>query len=105
MATGPGRHLCVAGAGGRRRRRGSAGASSSRSDCWPGPFGFPFTEVMSRTDARPQPRPQVPDRTEPADLHVAVCLGSPLVVRIRGEIDIRSALVLRDERLRVIRAR
>jgi anti-anti-sigma factor len=58
---------------------------------------------MLRTDAGPQPRPRAPDRTETADLHVAVCPGSPLVVEIRGEIDIRSAPVLRDELLRVIR--
>jgi anti-sigma B factor antagonist len=56
---------------------------------------------MPRTDARPQPR--VPDRTETADLRVAVCPGSPLVVEIRGEIDIQSAPGLRDELLRVIR--
>ena len=56
---------------------------------------------MPRTDARPQPR--VPDRTETADLRVAVFPGSPLVVEIRGEIDIQSAPGLRDELLRVIR--
>ena len=39
---------------------------------------------MPRTDAGPQPRPLVPDRTETADLSVAVCSGSPLVVEIRG---------------------
>ena len=58
---------------------------------------------MPRTDAGPQPRPRVPDRTETADLSVAVCSGSPLVVEIRGEIDIQSAPELRDELLRVIR--
>jgi anti-sigma B factor antagonist len=34
---------------------------------------------------------------------VTVCSGSPLVVEIRGEIDIQSAPELRDELLRVIR--
>ena len=58
---------------------------------------------MPRTDAGPQPRPRIPDRTETADLSVAVCSGSPLVVEIRGEIDIQSAPELRDELLRVIR--
>jgi len=58
---------------------------------------------MPRTDTRPQPRPRVPDGTETADLRVAVCSGSPLVVEIRGEIDIQSAPGLRDELLRVIR--
>ena len=58
---------------------------------------------MPRTDARPQPRPRVPDRTETADLRVAACPGSPLVVEIHGEIDIQSAPGLRDELLRVIR--
>ena len=58
---------------------------------------------MPRTDAGPQPRPRVPDRTETADLRVAVCPGSPLVVEIHGEIDIQSAPGLRDELLRVIR--
>ena len=56
---------------------------------------------MPRTDARPQPR--VPDRTQAADLRVAIRPGSPLVVEIRGEIDIQSAPGLRDELLRVIR--
>jgi hypothetical protein len=58
---------------------------------------------MSRTDVGPQPRSQVPDRTETADLSVAVCPGSSLIVEIRGEIDIQSAPGLRDELLRVIR--
>ena len=58
---------------------------------------------MPRTDAGPQPRPRVPDRTGTADLGVVVCPGSPLVVEIRGEIDIQSAPELRDELLRVIR--
>jgi len=58
---------------------------------------------MPRTDAGRQPRPRVPDRTETADLRVAVCPGSLLVVEIRGEIDIQSASVLRDGLLRVIR--
>ena len=58
---------------------------------------------MPRTDAGPQPRPLVPDCTETADLSVAVCSGSPLVVEIRGEIDVQSAPELRDELLRVIR--
>jgi anti-sigma B factor antagonist len=58
---------------------------------------------MPCTDADPQPRPRVPDRTGTADLRVAVCPGSPLVVEIRGEIDIQSAPGLRDELLRVIR--
>jgi len=56
---------------------------------------------MPRTEAGPQPR--VPDRNETADLCVAICPGSPLVVEIRGEIDIQSAPGLRDELLRVIR--
>jgi len=56
---------------------------------------------MPRTDARPQPR--VPDETETPDLRVTVRPGSPLVVEIRGEIDIQSAPGLRDELLRVIR--
>ena len=60
---------------------------------------------MPRTDARPLPRPRVPDLTETADLRVAVCSGSPLVVEISGEIDIQSAPELRDELLRVIRRR
>lgn len=64
---------------------------------------------MPRTDAGPQPGPQpgpqVPDLTDPADLHVTVCPGSPPVIEIRGEIDIQSAPVLRDELLRVIRRR
>jgi hypothetical protein len=58
---------------------------------------------MPRTDAGPQPRPQVPDRTGTADLRVAVRPGSPQVVEICGEIDIQSAPGLRDELLRVIR--
>ena len=57
---------------------------------------------MPRTDARPLPRPRVPDRTETADLRVAVRSDSPLVVEIHGEIDIQSAPGLRDELLRVI---
>ena len=57
--------------------------------------------IMPRTEAGPQPR--VPDRNETADLCVAICPGSPLVVEIRGEIDIQSAPGLRDELLRVIR--
>ena len=65
----------------------------------------PSLDIMPRTDARPQPRPQVPDRTGTADLRVAVCSGSPLVVEISGEIDIQSAPELRDELLRVIRRR
>jgi anti-sigma B factor antagonist len=60
---------------------------------------------MPRTDARPLPRPQVPDRTETADLRVTVRSGSPLVIEIRGDIDIQSAPELRDELLRVIRRR
>jgi anti-sigma B factor antagonist len=59
--------------------------------------------IMPRTDAGPQPRPQVPDRTGTADLHVAVCSGPTVVVEICGEIDIQSAPELRDELLRVIR--
>ena len=51
----------------------------------------------------PQARPRVPDRNETADLRVVVCPGSPLVVEIRGEIDIQSAPGLRDELLGVIR--
>jgi anti-sigma B factor antagonist len=58
---------------------------------------------MPRTDAWPQPRPRVPDRTGTADLRVAVCPGPGLVIQIRGEIDIQSAPELRDELLRVIR--
>ena len=58
---------------------------------------------MPRTDTGPQPRPRVPDRTETADLCVAVCSGSALVVEIRGEIDIQSAPELWDELLRVMR--
>ena len=58
---------------------------------------------MPRTDARPQPRPQVPYRTETADLRVAVCSGPELVIEICGEIDIQSAPELRDQLLRVIR--
>ena len=58
---------------------------------------------MPRTDAGPQPRPRVPDRTGTAGLRVAVCPGSAVVVEIRGEIDIQSAPELRDELLRVIR--
>ena len=58
---------------------------------------------MPRTDAGPQPRPRVPYRSGTADLRVAVCSGSALVVEIRGEIDIQSAPELRDELLRVIR--
>jgi anti-sigma B factor antagonist len=58
---------------------------------------------MPRTDAAPQPRPRVPDRTGTADLGVAVCPGPPLIVEIRGEIDIQSAPGLRDELLGVIR--
>jgi anti-sigma B factor antagonist len=58
---------------------------------------------MPRTDAGPQRPPRVPGRSETADLHVAVCSDSPLVVEIRGEIDIQSAPGLRDELLRVIR--
>jgi anti-sigma B factor antagonist len=58
---------------------------------------------MPRTDARPQPPLRVPDCAEIADLRVAVCSGSPLVVEIRGEIDIQSAPGLRDELLQVIR--
>jgi anti-sigma B factor antagonist len=60
---------------------------------------------MPRTDASPLPRPRVPDRSETADLRVTVCPGSPLVVEIRGDIDIQSAPELRDELLRVIRRR
>ena len=63
----------------------------------------PSLRIMPRTDAGPQPRPRVPDRTGTADLGVVVCPGSPLVVEIRGEIDIQSAPELRDELLRVIR--
>jgi anti-sigma B factor antagonist len=63
----------------------------------------PSLRIMPRSDAGGQPRPRVPDRTETADLRVAVCPGSPLVVKIRGEIDIQSASQLRDELLRVIR--
>ena len=58
---------------------------------------------MPRTDAGPQPRPQVPDRTGTADLRVAICPGFPQVVEICGEIDIQSTPGLRDELLRVIR--
>jgi hypothetical protein len=58
--------------------------------------------IMSRTDAGRQPQLRVSDPTETADLRVAVRLGSPLVVEIRGEIDIQSAAELRDELLRVI---
>jgi len=58
---------------------------------------------MPRTDARPQPRPQVPYRTETADLRVAVCSGSALVIETCGEIDIQSAPELRDQLLRAIR--
>src|SRR5690349_16666329 len=58
---------------------------------------------MPRADAGPKPRPRVPDRTETAVLRVAVCPGSPLVVELRGEIDIQSVPGLRDELLRVIR--
>ena len=58
---------------------------------------------MPRTDAWPQPRPRVPDRTEPADLRAAVGPGPAVVVEICGEIDIQSAPELRDELLRVIR--
>jgi len=58
---------------------------------------------MPRTDAGPQPRPRVPDRTETADLRVAACLGPAVVVEICGEIDIKSAPELRDDLLRVIR--
>ena len=58
---------------------------------------------MPRTDAWPQPRPQVPDRTGTAGLRVAVCPGSAVVVEICGEIDIQSAPELRDQLLRVIR--
>ena len=61
----------------------------------------PSLRIMPRTDARPQPR--VPDRAQTSDLRVAVFPGSPLVVEIRGEIDIQSAPGLRDELLRVIR--
>jgi anti-sigma B factor antagonist len=57
---------------------------------------------MPRSAAGRQPRPRVPDRIETADLRVAVWPGSPLVVEIRGEIDIQSAPELRDELLRVI---
>ena len=60
---------------------------------------------MPRTDAGPLPRPRVAGRAETGDLSVAVCSGSPLVVEIRGEIDIQSAPELRDELLRVIRRR
>jgi len=63
----------------------------------------PSLRTMPRTDARPLPRPRVPDRTETADLRVAVRSDSPLVVEIHGEIDIQSAPGLRDELLRVIR--
>ena len=59
--------------------------------------------IMPRTDARPQPRPQVPYRTDAADLRVAVCSAPALVIEICGEIDIQSAPELRDELLRVIR--
>ena len=62
----------------------------------------PSLRIMPRIDAWPQPRPRVPDRTGTADLGVVVCPGSPLVVEIRGEIDIQSAPELRDELLRVI---
>ena len=48
---------------------------------------------MPRTDAGPQPRPWVPDRTETADVSVAVRSGSPPVVEIRGEIDMGVALL------------
>ena len=58
---------------------------------------------MPRTDTGPQPPPRVLDCAETADLRVAVRPGSPLVVEIRGEIDIQSAPRLRDELLRVIR--
>ena len=63
----------------------------------------PSLRIMPRTDAWPQPRPQVPDRSGTADLRVAVGPGPALVVEIRGEIDIQSAPELRDELLRVIR--
>ena len=63
----------------------------------------PSLDIMPRTDARPQPRPQVPDRTGTADLRVAVCSGSALVIEICGVIDIQSAPELRDQLLRVIR--
>jgi anti-anti-sigma factor len=59
--------------------------------------------IMPRTDAERQPQLPVSDPTETADLRMAVRLGSPLVVEIRGEIDIQSAAELRDELLRVIR--
>ena len=58
---------------------------------------------MPRTDAWPQQRPRVPDRTETADLRVAVVPGPAVIVEICGEIDIQSAPELRDELLRVIR--
>jgi anti-anti-sigma factor len=58
---------------------------------------------MPHTDAGPQPRPWVPDRTGTAELRVAVCPGFPQVVENCGEIDIQSAPGLRDELLRVIR--
>ena len=63
----------------------------------------PSLRIMPRTDAGPQPRPRVPDRTETADLRVAVCSGSALVIEICGEIDIQSAPELRDQLLRAIR--
>jgi anti-anti-sigma factor len=59
--------------------------------------------IMPRTDAERQPQLPVSDPTETADLRMAVRLGSPLVVEIRGEIDIQSAAELRDELLRMIR--
>src|SRR3984893_6836676 len=63
----------------------------------------PSMRIMPRTDAERQPQLRVSDPTETADRRVAVRLGSPLVVEIRGEIDIQSAAELRDELLRVIR--
>jgi len=42
------------------------------------------------------------DLTEPADLQVGIRPGTPPVVEICGEIDIQSALQLRDELLQVV---
>ena len=47
--------------------------------------------------------PPVPDGTGTEGVQVAVCPGVPLIVEIRGEIDVQSAPGLRDELLRVIR--
>jgi anti-sigma B factor antagonist len=65
------------------------------------------TQPAPRTQPTPRTqlmrRPPVSDRTDTADLRVAVRSGNPLVVEICGEIDIQSAPALRDELLQVIR--